>query len=259
VIGVRDNMPQTKEEILQEMGLSPNETKVYLALLNLGATTAGKIAEKAKLHRTNVYEALDRLDGKGLVSYILHDETKVFEAVEPGVLIRLMDERKAKLEGIMPQLLLDKQLSQKTSAHVQEGVNAFKLALYNLLNYNKTICIYGLPKQAPEVVKHFIDLFHKTRIEKKVLMQHIYNENAQERINYLNSLPYTEAKYLPEKFNTPVSTLTCGDEIMIINWEHPLTFIRIESKALAETYRIYFELLYSAASQKKIKAKPIPN
>jgi predicted transcriptional regulator len=240
-------MNATKEDVLQELGLSVNEAKVYVALLNIGSTTAGKVAEKCKLHRTNVYDALERLEEKGLVSYILKDETKLFEAADPDSLTRLIDERKAKLESVMPQLMLDKQLAKKTSAHIYEGTKALKLAFYNLLKYNQPIHIYGLPKHAPEMVRGFIDLFHKTRIERKILMQHIYNENAQERIQYLNSLGYTEAKYLPHQFDTPISTLTCGDEVLIIYWLEPMIFIRIESRQLAETYKKYFEVLYATA------------
>lgn len=248
-------MGLTKEEVLQDLGLSINETKVFVALLNLGATTAGKVADKCKLHRTNVYDALERLSEKGLVSHIIKDETKIFEAAEPESLSRLVDERKAKLESIMPQLLLDKQLAKKTSAHIFEGVKALKLAFYNLLKYNKPIHLYGLPRHAPEMVKGFIDLFHKTRIQRKILMQHIYNENAQERIKYLNSLDYTQAKFLPHQFDTPISTLTCGDEVLIIYWLEPLTFIRIESKQLADTYKKYFEVLYKTAEIKDQKIK----
>ncbi|MEM4240336.1 MAG: helix-turn-helix domain-containing protein [Candidatus Woesearchaeota archaeon] len=243
-------MAVSKEDVLQDLGLSVNEAKVYVSLLNLGATTAGKIAEKCKLHRTNVYDALERLAEKGLASYILKDETKIFEASDPALLSRLIEERREKLETVMPQLMLDKQLSKKTTVQVYEGVKAFKLALYNLLKYKKPICIYGLPKHAPEMVKSFIDLFHKTRIERKIVMKHIYNENAQERIAYLNSLAYTEAKYLPHQFDTPISTVTCGCEVLIVYWLEPLTFIRIESQQLADTYKKYFEVLYSTAEMR---------
>ena len=237
-------MPLTKEEVLKELGLSVNETKSYLALLHIGATTAGKIAEYCKLHRTNVYDSLERLEEKGLVSHILQDNKRIFEATDPAHLTKLIEERQKNLEAVMPQLLLDKNMGKKTSAQIFEGSSAFKLALYNLLKYKKPIYIYGLPKHAAETVKNFIDLFHKERIEQKIPMFHIYNENAKDRIDYLNSLEYTEARYLPSKFDTPVSTITCGAEVMIIHWANPLIFIRIENKVLAETYKNYFDILY---------------
>lgn len=238
-----------KEEVLQEIGFSKNEAKVFLALLTTGSVSAGVVADKTKLHRTNVYDALSRLIEKGIVSYIIaKNNTKIFEAADPDKLSALLKDKERLLNNVMPQLKLEKQLSQKkTTAQVYEGVKAFQLALYNLLNYEQTIYIYGLPKHASEMVKSFIMGFHRQRIEKKIMMKHIYNENAQERIKFLNSLSYTEAKYLPEKFNTPVSTMTCGKEVLIINWQKPLTFIVIDNETLAETYKNYFDVLYANA------------
>ncbi|MEK7500159.1 MAG: hypothetical protein AAB649_06150 [Patescibacteria group bacterium] len=37
-------MPNPKEDLLRELGLSVNEAKVYLALLRIGCVSAGKIA-----------------------------------------------------------------------------------------------------------------------------------------------------------------------------------------------------------------------
>jgi DNA-binding MarR family transcriptional regulator len=240
-------MAITKEEVLQDLGLSVNEAKVFVALLNIGATTAGKIAEKCKLHRTNVYDSLERLGEKGLVSFILKDDKKLFEAADPQSLTRLVEERRSKLDTIMPQLLLDKQMAKKASAHILEGMKAWRMTLFNLLNYNQTVYMFGIPKRAPEVSVGFIEMFHKTRIARKILMKHIYNENAVDRIKYLNSLKMTEAKYLPQQFNSPVSTIVCGKEILIMHWEEPYTFIRIENEPLADSYKNYFELMYKQA------------
>ena len=63
-------------QLLTSLGLSKNEAKVYLALLDLGSATAGKIAEKSKVHRTNVYDALERLIEKGVVTYIFKKDIK---------------------------------------------------------------------------------------------------------------------------------------------------------------------------------------
>lgn len=68
--------------------------------------------------------------------------------------------------------------------------------LDGFLKYNEPILVYGIPKEAPEKMKTFIPHFHNRRIPQKIVMKHIYNHNAQERIKYLNTLPYTEARYL---------------------------------------------------------------
>jgi len=236
-----------REEVLQELGFSKNEAIVYLALLNLGPSTAGKVAERCKLHRTNVYDALERLSEKGIVSHMIKENTKIFEATDPNHLKQLLDEKKMHLEAVLPQLLLDKQIAAKTSAHVYEGLKAFRAVFFNMLNYKETIVAYGIPKIVPDIVKPFIEQFHAQRIKKGIVMKHLYNENAKERIASLNSLSKTEARFLPEKFNSPVTTIVCGDETLIINWEKPITFIQIENRALADAYKKYFEILYSNA------------
>ena len=237
------------EEVLEKLGLSKNEAKVYLALLGLGASSVGKIADEARIHRTNVYDAIERLLEKGLVSYINKDDkTKVFDAASPDKLMCLIDEKKSLLESAMPTLKIRKEMTEKKSqACIYEGVAAFTRILENFLSYNEPILVYGIPKQAPELMRHFIAGFHKRRIPKKIKMTHIYNLNAEDRIKYLNSLPYTQAKYLPQELDSQVSTNICGDEVVFVVWTEPVMVIQLKNKIIAETYKRYFNVLWKAA------------
>ena len=56
-------------DAFEQLGLTKSESKIYLTLLDYGSMLAGKVAEKAGIHRRNVYDALHRLIEKGLVSY----------------------------------------------------------------------------------------------------------------------------------------------------------------------------------------------
>ena len=57
--------------ILKEIGFSDREIRVYIALLEIGKSTAGPISIKANLSQTKVYETLGKLIEKGLVSFNL--------------------------------------------------------------------------------------------------------------------------------------------------------------------------------------------
>ena len=81
------------EKKLEEAGLSKNEAKVYLTLLSMGSSTAGIIAEKSRVYRTNVYEALNRLIEKGLVSYIFKGHQKLFQAEDPNKILNILKEK----------------------------------------------------------------------------------------------------------------------------------------------------------------------
>ena len=52
-------------EALLTLGLTRHEADIYLALLDTGQTTAGKLAEILSLHRRSVYDALESLQQRG--------------------------------------------------------------------------------------------------------------------------------------------------------------------------------------------------
>ncbi len=58
-------------ERLQALGLTPNESKVYVSVLRLGLSGVTAIADAAKLHRPEVYRAMPRLEETGLVEETL--------------------------------------------------------------------------------------------------------------------------------------------------------------------------------------------
>ena len=238
----------TKETILQELGFTHNESKVYLALLELGCVTAGKVTEKCQLHRANVYDALQKLVEKALVAFIMKDSHKYFQVTNPKNLNLLLEHNQARLNSILPELEMiystAKEEKSETSIHI--GVKAFQQLIYSLLEYNDEILIYGLPKFAPEKVKYFINHFHNDRMTKGIVMKHIYNENAKERITYLNDLKCTEAKFLPQEFDSTVSTMVCKNTVILTFWED-MKNIKITDPDVANTYRKYFYALYKMA------------
>jgi len=66
-------MDKAAEKILEEIGLEHIEAKIYLALVELGETTAGDIAKKTNLQRSTTYLYLEKLIKLGLVSYIFRN------------------------------------------------------------------------------------------------------------------------------------------------------------------------------------------
>jgi len=236
------------QEVLEGLGLSRNESKAYLALLELGFTPAGKIARRAKLDRANIYDSLEKLKQKGLVSYVLNNDTRYYEAAKPKCLRRLLEDKRQRLENIMPQLNLANEMAEnKNETHIYEGLKSFTNILGGFLEYEEPILVFGIPQVAPEMMRFFIPHFHKVRIPKKIVMKHIYNYNAQERIKYLNTLEYTEARYLPKEFDSPVSTNICGDEVVFVLWEkNPIT-IQIKNRKIADVYKKYYEVLWDTA------------
>ena len=80
------------EKALKEAGFTKNEIKVYLALLRLGSTKAGRISKEAETNRSYTYDALKKLLEKGLASYAIVGKTKFFRPVSPQRIISLLQE-----------------------------------------------------------------------------------------------------------------------------------------------------------------------
>ena len=83
-------------KILEKAGLTNNEIKVYLALLSLGSVSAGEIIKKSELHRAAVYDTLERLMDKGLVSYVIKANRKYFEAAMAKNLVEIIEKKRKK-------------------------------------------------------------------------------------------------------------------------------------------------------------------
>lgn len=242
-------------EQLREVGFSKNESKVYLALLELGSSNVGKIAGKSGVHRTNVYDALEGLKKKGLASYILKENIKFYESVSPENLVNFLKEKENKLNLIIPLLKL-RHSTKKETVRSYEGIQAVRNIFNNFLNYKSPLFTYGTPREAVRQLGiPFLTQFHKKRAAKKMWMLHIYNEDARDRVKHLNKLAYTGAKYLPKEYNTSATTRVCGEEVVITHYTKPPITIQISSKELAEVYKKYFKLLWKLASPKDLKVK----
>jgi len=68
-------------EILQKLGLTENESKVYLYLNKNGSKKAKEIAQNQKIPRTQTYHLLTALQNKGMIT-VISDRITKFEGIE---------------------------------------------------------------------------------------------------------------------------------------------------------------------------------
>ena len=66
------------KNILYNLGFSDKETEVYLALNHFGASPASTLARLTKVKRTSVYDALNVLIGKQLVTFYKQGSTTYY-------------------------------------------------------------------------------------------------------------------------------------------------------------------------------------
>lgn len=238
------------EDVLETLGFSKNDAKVYLTLLQLGPSPVTKISGRSKVNRTNVYDCLHRLTELGVVAFHKEGETKIFEAADPELLTNIVREKELALNSILPELRLKREFAPKSSeAHIYQGIVAVRNILNHYLEKGEPRYAYGLPHSAHRMVgKFFIEKYHRRRIELGLGFYPIYNSDAKDRIRFLNSLEHSESRWLSKEYDSPVSTSICGDEVVLTLYsENPLT-IQIRNGEIAKAYKRYWDLLWKLAN-----------
>jgi len=79
--------------VLENLGLTRAEIKVFVTLLELGSSTAGKIVEKSGLQNAVVHRAFHSLTEKGLITYVFEGRIKHYQPIEPKLLLNFLDEK----------------------------------------------------------------------------------------------------------------------------------------------------------------------
>ena len=89
------------QKVIEKLGYSPREAKVYLASLRLGEAHISDIAEKAGMPRTSVQAIMDRLHADGLVNFYVMRRYKYWVAENPEhILFNLQKKEEILLEAI---------------------------------------------------------------------------------------------------------------------------------------------------------------
>ena len=101
------------QEILQNIGLSPNEVKIYLSLVKNGEMSVAQISAATNIHRRNIYDTLQRLTERGLVFIRASESENRYNPVDPNKLLEIVSEKRQSIEKILPQL--EKEYSNQTS------------------------------------------------------------------------------------------------------------------------------------------------
>jgi sugar-specific transcriptional regulator TrmB len=228
--------------LLEDLGLTKTEAKVYLALIELGASRAGIITRKTGIHRRNVYDAIEMLIQKGLISYIKENNIKLYEAVDPNRLLEILKEREHNLQSMLPELESKfKFVQAKKETIFYRGKQALKSIFDDQIKEGKEILVLGACPFAKDIVKYYFSKYDSERKNKKIKVKAIFTK----RVDY--EIPLSEIKYLPKEFDSPSATNIYGNKVAIILWTEEPFAILINQKEIADAYRNYFELMWKIA------------
>ena len=234
---------------LQELGLSITEAKVYLALLELGSSLAGEITKKSEVNRTNVYDALERLIEKGLVSYVISANRKVFEPVAPERLKEILKEKEEKLDSIMQELESKYSTSKtKEEATIFKGKKGIRSIFEDIIKEKEDLFVYGAESRFADMFPAYQKHWNKERAKLKIKVKIIYNRKVKER-KIKEKLKLLEMRFLAEHYEFPSTIMIYGSKVVTIAWIEPPFGFMIKSKGVAKSNMNFFEILWKIANK----------
>ncbi|MBI5072820.1 hypothetical protein HZA99_03300 [Candidatus Woesearchaeota archaeon] len=243
-------------EILETIGLTKAEIKVYFALLDLGSSTTGPIVEKSGASSSKIYEILEKLMQKGLASFVIESGMKYFEAAAPSRLLDYMKEKeeslakqREELQHIIPQLELKQKYSKHTSeATIFRGLKGVKTAyeeILKTLHAGEEYYVTGgmLHHQA---YFNYIAEFHKRRSKKGIKVKLLYTDLAKSIAERIQVLPGTKIKFAPNQFLSSCFVVMYKTKTLItVASKDDLTLFQIDNKGVTESFIAQFKLLWS--------------
>ena len=238
--------------ILEDIGLTNAEIKVYLALLELGSSTAGPILDKTNLQNSVVHITLKRLVDKGFVSFVKEGKWNHYQAADPKHIVDYIENKKKRFESILPELELKQKMSEsKPEVKTFRGKKGIRELLYELLDAGgKWHYTIGSPYESVMMGDAFWIDFHQKRAEKKTEAKIVFNKSLREwtkKVRATGYYPHADIRFLSEGFEPLTETIIRNDKVGIILWVEKPIGILIHNKALADSYEKYFHFVWKRA------------
>lgn len=236
---------------LKELGLDENEIKVYMACLSESGVNVKEISAKTKLIRTTVYGVLHSLILKGLVAKVQKEGIMLFSATNPKELLHILDQKREKLNSIIPELEKMKEFTpslQKVDFY--EGRNGVKAITNDLLSVpNHIVKCVGAGKKWVDFSSSFALVYYRKKKEMKVKTETILSDTPEER-EFLKGKEYKNStfRFLKGIDVTNSATFIYQDKVSFVSYEqgNERGFI-IKDKEFNKVQRIMFESLWKLA------------
>lgn len=237
---------QTRET-LKKIGLGHNESKIYITLIKLGPTMAGKIAKESNIDRSACYDSLKALIKKGLANYVIEANRKKFSATNPNKLKDYLKEKESLVDEILPNLAnMFKTKEERSQVQMYKGNKGIKTVFEDILRdakgkENLVIDSSGsFVDRMPFYAPHFI----KALKINKINVRHI---SLKDKVRGNSS---TKVRFFPRTTKeSPIATNIYADKIALILWSDVPEAVIIKNKAAAEAYRSYFEILWKSSKE----------
>lgn len=241
---------------LIQLGLAKNESEIYMVLIRFKEADAHHIISETKFHKKIVYDNLQRLIDKGLVTSVIKGNKSVFSLAPSGMLSAYIEEQEKAVQKrkeialkIKKEIESNKELTQeKQEATVYSGIQAVK-AFYAETLGSGNYYVLGAPRESVDIMGEiFWDNYHAKRKKNKQKVNLLLNQSLrgwgqQQKDQYMN------IGYFDEDFEPKTEIHIQNNVVGIIVWTKNPVIFKMTSEVVADSYKKYFERMWKNAKK----------
>ncbi len=242
--------------VLEDLGFSKAEVKVYFALLELGITKAGEIIRHTGLQNSVVHMTLQHLVEKGLASFSKHGQIKHYSATDPKNIVQWIEDKKFRFQQILPQLLAKQERVERQEAEVFEGFRGFKALCYKFIEDAEPgdeylfFAFITPNEELDRMVYEFYTEFYGDRVRRGIKMRGVAHESRRELFKSLN---YDIKQIVFVNYPTIQNVSVFRNKIILTPWQDKQVAFLITSSQVAENFRTHFNSIWSYHKQQQKK------
>ena len=248
-------------KLLEHIGLTEEQAKIYICLVNSGTLPARKIALQTLINRSLVYKILKELVTFELVTEISNPKgVSTFTALHPSKLHTFLQKKEENLRladqsyhEAVQTLGAQYNLShKKPTIRFYEGVSGIKFAYKDILHTHTDILIIRSQHvdNTPEL-QSVIDTQIRMQVEKGIHTKAI----VPTELHFTEETKNKDVENLITRRRTPLHTLQIpalviiyGNKVSMTSFGENIITTIIEDSAISETYKMIFERLWETSS-----------
>ena len=252
-------MASILEKILEDLGLSEKEAKVYLASLELGESAPAEIAKHAGINRATTYVIAEKLVKDGLMSQLEKDKKTYFMAENPEQLLRLLRKQEQNIKNkeqefqkYLPELkTIFDTAGERPKVRFFEGKEGLRAIQEDFLSSkDKNIEeVYSSDDVRNVFSDDDLQKIRQMRKDKRICSRAINIRKTNKRPQiFLPEL--SEMRMVPyDKFPIHSDILLYDNKVAMVSLKGKLVGVIIENKTIIDTLRSVFNLAWEAAEK----------
>lgn len=236
-------------EILKNLGLNQKQAAVYLACLELGSGTIQEIAKKSQVKRTSIYNFLEDMKARGLLTVIEQDNKVLLVAEDPHILLNRAQDQVKQLEKMMPEFRgIFNRPGTKPRVRFYQGIDGLKKIYEDTLLTGETIYeISDFEKMFTAMEPNWMWDYPLRRAQKGIKAFSIAKDgNKAREVRSQDKKQRRETRLVKNvQFETEINLY--GDKVALLSFRRPYAGIVIEDRAIAQTLKSIWNILWQTA------------